>query len=241
MMNIKNKKGSQVAIILSIVIFIGFFIFLYIILIPKVAVENNKDIVMNLLNYRLTDELSANLTTVTLVLIDGYSVPGGHNCLDVANPYGDGSLNFFARDYNNPLASSFDSTNIQIGANTNSKFFKIYYSEELFGQTVLEGTCHNPILDQDYKIGLIKTTEEVFESKILNYITIYNEDYGDLKAQLGLSTGKEFYFNFTYANGTSISPIEKSTYGSLYVQRKYIEYIDMEANKKIGVLEIWVW
>jgi len=240
MINIKNKKGSQVAIVLSIVIFIGFFIFLYILLMPKVAVENNKNIVANLLNYKLIDELSVSLTTVTLVLEEDYN-PQGKDCIGIDHISGVNGLNSSARDGTGSLDSFSDSEKIMIDFEGSNEFFKIYYTEASFTSTPSPEDCNGLEEGEEYELGLIKTTQEVFESKILDYIGYYDEDYGDLKEELDLSSGKEFYFNFTYDDGTSVSPTEKDTYGSLYVQRRNIEYIDLEANKKIGVLEVWIW
>jgi len=240
MINIKNKKGSQVAIVLSIVIFIGFFIFLYLLLIPKVSVENNKNIVADLLNYKLTDEFSSPLTTVTLVLKEDYDSEGA-NCIGIGHVQGVSGLNAFARDDTGSLDSLSDSEKIEIELNGANEFFKIYYTEASFTPTSSPENCDDLEEGDEYELGLIKTTQEVFESKILEYISIYDVDYGDFKEKLNLSSEKEFYFNFTYDDGTSVSPTEKETYGGLYVQRRNIEYINLEANKKIGVLEVWVW
>ena len=208
---------------------------------PKVAVENNKNIVADLLNYKLTDEFTSNLTTVTLVFNEDYDLPGGRQCIEIENIQGVDGLDASARDYDSSLKSLSSPSEIQIEVQGNNEFFKIYYTEASFAPTLPPTSCHSLTEGDDYQLGLIKTTKEVFESAILNYINYYNEDYEDLKEKLDLSSEKEFYFNFTYDNETSISPTEKNTYGSLYVHRRNIEYINLEASKKMGVLEVWIW
>jgi len=232
-----NKKGSHVAIILSLVIFIGFFIFLYTILVPRINLQQNQHIILNLLDHQLKEEFLANLTTVTFVVKESYA--HGGDCLIITHPYGDGNLNVFVRNENSYMDFKTDSTYLYT-AWSGDRFFKISYSEEEFDTTIDADGCVN-IGEDFYDLGLIKSSEEFFETKILTYISYYNEEYEDLKTRLEIPDGKEFYFKFKYENGTEIGPNEKQTYGSVYAGQFNMEYITKKAKRETGQIGVWVW
>ncbi len=236
----KNKKGSHVAIVISILLFMGFFVFLYSVLEPRGNLQQNQDISLNLLENKLTNNFLANLTTVTFVVDDSYENFESECLLLTPHPYGSGNLNVFVRDNESPVDFEAPSTHLEIDwIDHDKRFFKIYFSEEEFDSTDDPSQCE--LISSGYDLGLIKTNQEIFETKILNYISFYESEYGDLKTQLDISSGKEFYFKFTYNNGTSIAPTERTTYGSVYVEKIDVEYINKKAKKEMGEIEVWVW
>lgn len=237
-MTMKNKKGSHVAIVISILLFMGFFVFLYSVLEPKGDIQQNQHALLDLLENRLTDNFLANLTTVTFVVDEAYPLLGDIDCATIDNLEDYNDKNLYVRDRDSFVDFSYDTSYINI-ANPTSRFFKIYYSEEEFDSANSPNKCE--LMASHYDIGLIKTNQEIFETKILNYISFYENEYEDLKTQLDISSGKEFYFKFIYNDGTIIAPTERTTYGSVYVEKMNIEYINKKAEKKMGEIEVWVW
>jgi hypothetical protein len=100
------------------------------------------------------------------------------------------------------------------------------------------------IENTDYEISIFRTTEEIFESKIINISENINESsvyYEDLKTELGLAFDDNFGFSFENANGEIIGIPEPDVNLDIYSEEIPIQYIDNEANIKPGFLTIRVY
>lgn len=234
----KNKKGSHIGIILSIVIFVGFLIFLYVIMGPAIKPQKDKQALLDSLEIRLLEQVSSDLTTVTMSISNSYTPIG--NCISIAHVEEVGELDSIVKDEDGNPVNSNPGTNLDIDW-TGGRFFKIYYSEESFDDFPLSNGCDNPVINSDYFINSIKTNEKIFETKILTLISLYEGDYGYVKELLRVPEGNDFSFNFTYNNRTNIGTVKQIPLVNVYVEEIPVQYVNREANLEPGAITIKVW
>ena len=103
------------------------------------------------------------------------------------------------------------------------------------------GGCQVLRETDDYLLGLTRTNERIFETKIIDSVNIYKIDYENFKSDLKIPAGSEFGFSFTYDNGTIIGTEEKNISISIYAEEIPIQYIDTDANFSPGFINIKVW
>lgn len=230
-----NKKGTHVGVILSLVIFVSFLIFLYIVIEPALRTPEGKQSLIDSLKLRLPEEFSADLTTVTIS-----ATPDSADCLQIDNTVlGVSELNASVKDGGGALVDLENTGNyLIIDWTGNQDFFKIYYSEEEFKDYSSSFTCSNTEI---IIVSSLKTEKKIFETKIISFISLYESNYGEIKEVLKIPSGDEFSFSFTYSNGTVISPIEENPSVNIYAENINIQYIDKEANINSGILTIRVW
>ena len=237
-MKIKNNKGAtHVGVILSLVIFVGFLIFLYTVVTPGVQTQKNKQLATDYLKIKLQEEFSANLTAVTITAT--YS-SGADQCLQVDNlALGLENLNIVVKDnVGNIIDSEKQGNYLKIALDNADEFFKIYYSEEEFIAQQAP-VCLTDITV--YNVNSLKTSERIFETKIIDFFSRYEIDYEDLKESLDIPFETGFSFNFTYDNGTVVGPEITERYQELYVEDFSVEYVNREANISAGTLTIMTW
>ena len=136
-----------------------------------------------------------------------------------------------------------DNLKIDRGADIEEFFFKIYNSEELEERSGGEfTTCrlYDSGLGQ-YTIGLVRTDQYIFETKVNNLINEYETDYDNLKDDLNIPPGSEFGFSLIYSNQTRIGTEEKEISTNIYSQEIPVQYVDGQANINSGFINILVW
>ena len=233
-----NKKGSHVEIILSMVIFMGFFIFLFIILEPKIKFQENEKFILDNIQEKMTDRLSANLTTATIKIKSGYTPTG--DCIALNNFGSESNLIVWGEYLVTNSTKDTLNTFIYLDPLANN-FFKIYYSEEEFNrQNYTAGACDS-ISEEDYFLGLVKTEKNIFESRIEDFLYQTSYEYEFSKQEIGIPAPNEFSFSFTYSNGTEINTSSQSISKEIYSQKIPIEYIDKNAKLKVGEISLTVW
>jgi hypothetical protein len=122
--------------------------------------------------------------------------------------------------------------------NNNAKLIKIYYSEEFEINPGSDDSCGG---EGDYGLGLVRTEEHIFESKIQAMVADFDANYSEIKDRLNIAPGDEFGFSFTNESDDTINTPEKNVSVNIYVREVPIQYIDSEANIKPGFLNIRVW
>ncbi len=230
-----NKKASHVGVVLSFVIFVTFIIFLWSIFQPLTEFERGKQDTLDYLQVELIREFAADMTAATITLSSPYS-----GCLLVDITEGVEKKAVVKDKENNLL--NYDISDDKIGVDlVNNDFFKIYYSGEFEDDSISIGGCS----EDPYDVGLVRTTEEIFETKIKNLSDFINEgedNYEEIKQRLKLAIGDEF--GFTFKNGSNdfiAGTEEKDISVNIYVEEIPIQYIDSKANINPGFLSIRVW
>jgi len=248
------KRGSHVGVVLSFVIFITFLIFIYSILQPVMKVERDKQFLIDYLETALIKNISTDLISMTISL--NYSEepfpPGGgsYDCFNISHAQGseglNSDINIFIKDkYNSPLNHSSADELLKIywppADHGRKNYSKIYYSEEPFFQyTFTPILCHSP-RGENLSLGLTRTQEYAFETKMFRLVDNYNADYEQIKEDLNVPNQGEFGFSFIFNNESIIETSEKQTSGNVYVAEIPIEYVDVYANISSGYLKLKVW
>ncbi len=232
----KNRRGSHVGIAISFLIFVVFLAFFYSALKPATEVQD-KQLMLDYLKSVLIEEMSSNLTTITIN-------SSGGNCLNIS--YVDissadfgvtsGAHAIVKNETGNIMKSKRIGNELLIESPGN-KFFWIYYSEEKFAEnpTVISSCQFNPTIKSTL------TGKYVFANKIAWLKDKrYEESYVGLKNELNIPSTIEFDFSFTFSDG-SVIKTEKNASVNIYADETHVQYVDEEANILPGVLKIRVW
>lgn len=243
----KNKKGSHVGMILSFVIFVTFAVFIAIIIQPTISVNSNKKTILSHLKDSINQEVVSELTTATVVINNNPTT----SCVILEgflSNYGMKPPFVVARSElgKNNAYSSADGNSLWINRNSGSDtFFKIYYSSEFPEISIGGGSCTTLTEGTGYSMGLVKTEEQIFESKIIQLINEYGEfgstEYQSLKEALGVSSESEFSITFTDEEGTMVEADGEEPSVSIYTDESVIQYVSSDANIETGMLKISVW
>tara|TARA_Y100000310_G_scaffold24394_1_gene23443 strand:- start:13118 stop:13819 length:702 start_codon:yes stop_codon:yes gene_type:complete len=232
----KKRGGTHVGVVLSFVIFVVFLVFLYSILVEPTINKNDKDYLLENLRIKLIENVSEELITSTLNI---ETAP--QNCIKLSNLINDLEINskiIVKNRLKNNQISYVLGNDLEISRDNNSEtFFKIYYSEE-FNEvsTIGETPCNS----RNYEKGLVRTNKYVFETKIINLMNEYKNNYEALKEELKIPIGSDFNFGFTYNNKTSIIT-EKNISTNIYAMEIPIQYVDKESNILLGSINLKIW
>ncbi len=221
-------------------IFIAFLIFLYPLLI-KPAIEANKSnqYLLDDLKTKLTEEVSAELTVSSVEANTGTN----QNCIELENFISNTGINsnIIVKNHEEKAQQgSVSGDNLRINRGDDSDvFFKVSYSEEFEVLDDFIASCKT-IQENQYEIGLVRTEEYIFETKIINLIKRYESNYESLKRILGLPTGNEFDFSFIFDNKTSIG-IKKEVSASIYAKEIPVQYVNKKGDILLGNINIRIW
>lgn len=233
----KNKKGSHLGVILSLVFFVGFLVFLYFITGPMIKTQKDKQFVVDYLEVKLAEQFSSNLRVVN---INTEGAP--QNCIQLSNFINDVGIDaqvIVKNSEGDIQTSNVIGEDLEIDRSSVADvFFQIYYSGE-FENAGSQAT--DPCNQRTYSVESMTTNQEVFETKITETIDYYNDNYDELKEGLKIPAESEFSFEFTRKDGTRVSPQEKDTYLESYVEEVSVKYVDAQANINPGTLKIIVW
>ncbi|MDP3991962.1 MAG: hypothetical protein U1B79_01365 [Candidatus Pacearchaeota archaeon] len=233
-----NKKGSHVGFVISFMLFITFVIFMYLILNSRIDFGQDKANSLEYVKSEITERVSGSLTTASVDLNNP-----GSNCVELSNFLGIAGIGnrvMVRSDSGNILNAGISGQSLQVERNGNT-FFRVYGSEE-FSQTAGSlGSCQSLSEGQGYILGLVRDSEEIFESKIIALSNNYTGDYEALKKDMNIGSGDEFGFIFTYADGTAIKTPGQNVTINVYVDRIPVQYIKTNAAKENGFIDILVW
>lgn len=239
----KNKQGSHVGVVVSFVIFITFLFFLYSILEPVTSRERDKQYLLDYLKLSLVGESTENLTTVTII-VNSTTIK---NCINIQNINDDEiptevrSRLIIKNESEDILQYEIQGQGIEI--KTGKGFvgiLKVYYSDEISNAQTNIGGCD----PKPYSTGVIKTYNEIFESKLEDLNESYYNDYESMKIELGIPEGTEFSFYLLDSEKNIILSAENSAppeTTSVYIEEIPIQYINTDGDLSFGFLRIKVW
>jgi hypothetical protein len=242
-MKMKSKKGSQVGMVISLLLFITFVIFMYMILNAKLDLGGNKKSSLEQTNFEIINNISEKMITAS-VYVNGTS-PG--NCIGFTGLKSKTSLGNNIKVQNasgNVFNIYLLGDNIYVDrGNSGSLFFTFYSSGEFPpASTSVPGDCTTSLnQDEGYILGLSKEETVVFESKVINLLASYLSNYSETKKVLNILPNNEFGFIFTYNNETEIKTPEKNLSINVYSERTPIQYIKADSQKEFGFLDTIIW
>lgn len=241
---LKSKRGSHVGMILSFVVFVTFLFFVLTVLNPIIKQQESKQTELDLIKNNLKDSLSSNLYSSSLKVDDAANYLDKNNkktcfAIDLPAEFGD---NIVVKDVDNQLVN-FGTTparNLKI-VHGEKKFFKIFYAESFVVNSILLDQCVK-LDEEDYTLSSVRTSEYFFEEDIKNILNEYVGNYSFLKNELGVSEENEFGINFINKTGGEISQgFDTQVAGNIYIDEILIQYYDVEANIKSGVIKLRIW
>lgn len=236
---IKFKKGTHVGVIISFMIFVTFLFFLYAIVQPGIETRNEKQAPLDSLEREVLSEISTSLTTVSVFVNIPVSI-----CFILENFITKTRIdeNIIVIDYSGTTFNSYvNGPDLIIDTGGSDLLLKVRVSEE-FDLIGLGGPvdCTN-VNENVYTVGLIKTKEHVFSSKMENLIALYNAGYSTTKDLLKVSSDSDFGLGFTYNNGTVIKTREINVSAGVYAKDISVQYINDDANEVSGIINIKIW
>ncbi|MFQ5531364.1 MAG: hypothetical protein ACE5ES_01985 [Candidatus Nanoarchaeia archaeon] len=252
MVKIKYKRGTHVGVVLSFVVFVTFLIFLFSILEPVINIQQGKENVLNGLEAELIEYISSDLTEATISLntssinktYDSGPPEQFYDCINISHIANTSISNLTVKNNEGKIvAINYTTQYLKINWTDNSKdFFKLYYTNESLNNVLLVPiVCTNIKEGKNYTIGLVKTDNYPFESKIIDLNNEYNINYAGLKQNLKMGTNDEFWFSFTNSSGITINPPEKNTSREIFAKEITIQYVDINADIQSGFINLRVW
>lgn len=234
-MELRNKKGSQVGIIMSFTLFILSIMFIFSIVSPPVNIDKSKLYSMEVLEKNVLENISEN---IELVLINDPII--GDNCSSFSySSLGISKENFIVKNSSgNEIESHSNSGNVYLEKDgTDDNFFKIYFSNGSFNNT-LESTEENCDSSEIYYVF---EKEIIVEENLVELINDYEEDYSSTKENLGIPVSEEFNLFFVNNNGTKIGLEREGLNTNIFAKTIQINYLDDKGNENIGELILKVW
>lgn len=235
----KTKKGSHVSIILSFIIFIGFLLFLYPIIVgPIFESRNNNQQTLQELKTNILENISEESTTFSFEITSA----AGNSCVEIIDfltRTGIGS-NLVVENSAGVLETAYVlGNNLQIDRiSNNEEFFRGIYSPRLEALGPAPGSCQS-VQISGYNLGLVKNEIHIFEQDVENLLASYNANYNDLRIKM-TSSGRDFDFTFTYNNGTKIGQV-KDVPVSTTPEEFSVQYINKDGKVLQGILNLRVW
>ena len=248
-----EKKGTHVGFVISMIIFISFVVFVFIVFEPFVRHDREKPISLNHLRNGIIEESSSDVVTLNLKspvtsgcfairdLGNLLSFPDGR-AIDFCNlTIKDGSgeiLNYSSSD-----CSGAGELKIEV---KDSGFLKFYYPEN---HENLEGSfvsnVNSDCRRMNYNLGQVKSGKRTFFSLMKKLAKEYNASYQDSRERFGVPYRMDFRFYFTDGDGNSLFPLPDfpvpSGSSDVLASRLPVIYVDETADLKSGFLKVEIW
>ncbi len=233
--------------IISFVVFITFVVFIYSVIKPSISTGENKQTTLEYIEKKITENVSDNLTTVTVNINTG-SNPDS-NCINLNSfifysKTGDKDIIKNSNQVIQPayVYTSGASNYLRIErASKDDAFFKVYYSQKFPALNPPGGTCDSLEYDTDYVIGSITTVGYLFKNDVIRLKDYYDNHYEKLKSDFKVPPGNEFGFDFVESDGTTIKAEQDIGNVNVFADEFPIQYVDEQANILSGFINMKVW
>ncbi len=235
-----EKRGSHVGIIISFVIFVTFLLFLYFISRGSFSSEKKQESLLSYLKEKLVENLSSDLTTITVIL----KTNPPQNCVelnDLSENFGINSKIIVKTENQENVPASVIGDDLRINReNTNNVFFKIYNSIKFETPEEIQGSCSELNEGSGYQLGISKKEKYVFEKSFFELANEYTK-YKNLKNYFKIPESNDFGFGFKYENGTEITVGLKNISKNIYIEEIPVQYIDINGDIKEGFIKAIIW
>jgi hypothetical protein len=237
-----NKKGSNVEVIISFVIFVTALAALYAIVKPAISEPISKEYLVDSIK---TDIESATSGVLSIDYINVKKDTAG-DCF-VLNSYSPENTRLVVKYENGMEKDAYTKEGLlSIKANS-SGIYKIFYKDTFQGITTT--TCSNQLTkDVDYTFENRQVAKYILLSKMKNLQGNYNSDYSNLKQKYGIPDGTEFEFTFTNLNKSVIAqgirPYAERKNKNIYAEEIPIIYAHdsiKDINITTGFLTVRIW
>lgn len=240
MISYYNKKAvGHVETVLSFVIFIGFLLFLFTIFNP---ISGSKDSgVVDSVILKMGEQLTTKVNSMSINLNDSIN-----NCfsIELIEDLKCVSGEIIVKDKDgNMVKADVRITGIQIENSGLNKFYTIYCSKELIGNSI--SGCDSITEGNNYTLGIIVERNPWSEKKISDFVVSYTDDYNGLRTQI-VPQGNDFRFfiwDLNDLDGTALFEASRKTSLGTRIDSKTIGIgvLDNKANITQRTLNIQVW
>jgi hypothetical protein len=241
MINIKNnqKAQSHVEIIFSFVIFISFLSFLLLFFNPFKTVSQTETY-LNLAQAQIEKMVTKE---VKLLTFNSDSELSGCHSFDYGYLGGENIVtkNSSGHIFKSSHEQLSDKYRIRIDFSDLNQFYLIYFSED-FEENYEPGSC-GTISSGDYSLGLLRTYNVVSFKKITGEFSArYNEDYANLKNEIGIPQTKDFSLSFYDLTRQTIFILGKSPEKVIVYARDIpVQLIYPDGRFEYGFMNIKIW
>ncbi|MBU1135969.1 MAG: hypothetical protein ABIG37_00660 [Nanoarchaeota archaeon] len=227
------KKGaSHVEVIMSFVIFIGFFVFLFSIFNPlKIPTDN--EAYLSIAERGIKD---FSLIKVYFITIDVKNFNKDCFYFDY-----DGLSRIIVKDKDERIVEAYNDKNI-IKINSGKGFYYIY-SNEIFKENKFPDADCKELKGADFEFGLFRSYDMVSNKTLFDFEKKYNSDYEELKKEINFPASREFSFSVKTFDGQSIADGEKEVPATAGVLAKNIpvQVVFENGDIKYCALNIKIW
>lgn len=241
-----GRKGSQVEVILSFIIFITFLIFLFIIIRPSFQ-PSDKEFLLDELERNIIERTTGELILSSVRIPDSFL----GSCFIIRAKVNNPSYNAIVIDNDGlKAAAEYNAPMIKIERNDNQNFFNMRFSEGLNNESVDEPSCPN-INDSQLDFGLTKSFDFVTLYNLDSFRADYLNNYYIIKEELGFAIDSDFAFDFRDSagniiiyNNQEIKGIRDEQIGGsveIFAKDISVQYIDKEGEINQGWLHLEVW
>ncbi len=231
----KQKRGSHVGVVLSFVVFVTFLIFIFTTLQPLTKTTQKREILLDYLKEKLTDEISSDLIKIT---ISGAGT--GEQILRVNAPQGEcfNGYSIVGKTQNGKsLMGKIFECNAYVKAPLNPNLIYVFLSKE----NISIGEPASISDFEEVKISLYQKKKYIFKSKALEFIERYNKEYFILRDELEIPKGSEFGFAFEDSQGKVFKTNEQDVQTDVFVDQIPTEYVNKSGDIMGGFVSFKVW
>lgn len=242
MISKKNKKASNMGLMISFAIFVTFVLFVIIILQPTFGTNEDKQALSSGIKDRFAEKATEEITTVTIKLSSSVS----SNCVSFGSFLSDFNVSrgiIIKDEFGDVVSGSISSTDsdmLQINRNLSEDFFKIYSAESFDDLNSESLTCSSVTEGSDYEVGVTKKEKYISEERIYSVINSYS-DYSYMIEELLVPSGTDIEISFEFENGTRISTGEENPDTNIFVTESAVEYINDDGKILPGKIITKIW
>ena len=241
---INLKKGSHVGAMTAFLIFITFLSFVYIILEPVSQSQKDNSLEISKFEKFLEGRLEKDLTTIRILINDEVNSSAG--CLNLEYLPSTLGMNSFVKGPEGESLQIFqDESNIKIKQEGNN-FLKLFYANETFSEEfVLQDdssfiSCDD-LTSGDYEIKTWNKGRYFFENSLTENILENELELIDEFVEEFDLDFRGAFIKFENSEGDLIESNGENVLDNVFVEERFIEYVDEEGNIKIGKLYLGIW
>lgn len=232
----RDKKGSHVGMILSFSLFIVFIFFLYFIFEPSLKSSDEKKLALESIETKLFEKLETDFVEILVT-----NASSSADCIRVSNIF-DKTDYVIAKDVEGSIVPyNLAGSSIYVNWNSGLNRIKLYGANNLSNKTSDAVDITSCVGGSN--IESINRQKYVSVLGLNQIITDYDNNYDELRNELGINFDYEFEFRFEDVNGNLLNATKgvNPNMIDVYARTIPVVYFDGEANIFPGSVYLRVW
>ncbi len=224
-----TKKGSQVSMILSFIIFVIAIIFIYVFASSTISRGGTEKELLKTIEGNVLENLYSSVW-----VLRGYDVANSGGCIQMPLPEVISGGDTIAVSDSGGIQSSVSGNSVLVEGGKG--FMKIYYSNLIKNNHVFTGSgCNSISPESEKKEKLIPI------KKVLDLMSNFSSNYESTKNLLDVPSSMEFNLYFLYSNGTAVGNDLVKSDVEIYSEDLKFNYLSENASSEIGTLRVKIW